>query len=201
MLSLLNWGRDCWCDSGKDNTCGIRFEHQLGTLPRGYDHKYIYSHFGFNLKATDMQAAVGLAQLAKLQDFGKARRANFATLYECMKPMEEHFILPEATEDSDPSWFGFLLTVRDGSSIKRRALVQNLEARNIQTRNLFAGNLLRHPCFDHMEAGKDYRVIGELANTEKVMADTFWVGVYPGLNEEKMQFIGQAIARHVKAVA
>ncbi len=200
MLSLLNWGRDCWCDSGKDNTCGIRFEHELGSLPKGYDHKYIYSHFGFNFKATDMQSAIGLAQLTKLEAFGQARRANFATLYECLKPLENHFILPHATEGSDPSWFGFLLTVRDGSPVQRNVLVQALEAQNIQTRNLFAGNLLRHPCFDPLEAGKDYRVIGALANTEKVMMDTFWVGLYPGLNAEKMKFIGHAIARHVGTV-
>jgi CDP-4-dehydro-6-deoxyglucose reductase, E1 len=200
MLSLLNWGRDCWCDSGKDNTCGMRFEHQLGSLPKGYDHKYIYSHFGFNLKPTDMQAAVGLAQLEKLQAFGQARRENFAALYECLAPLEEHFILPRATEGSDPSWFGFLLTVRDGSPVRRKDLVQALEAQNIQTRNLFAGNLLRHPCFDHLQAGKDYRVIGALPNTEKVMADTFWVGIYPGLTHEKVRFIGQAITRHVESV-
>jgi len=200
MLSLLNWGRDCWCDSGKDNTCGLRFEHQLGTLPKGYDHKYIYSHFGYNFKATEMQAAVGVAQLAKLQDFGQARRANFAILHESLRPLEDHFILPHATANSDPSWFGFLLTVRDGSPVQRSALVRALEAQNIQTRNLFAGNLLRHPCFDHLVAGRDYRVSGELLNTEKVMADTFWVGVYPGLDAERMKFIAQVIARHVESV-
>ncbi|HEY0961534.1 MAG TPA: lipopolysaccharide biosynthesis protein RfbH [Pseudomonadales bacterium] len=201
MLSLLNWGRDCWCDSGKDNTCGMRFEHELGSLPKGYDHKYIYSHFGFNLKPTDMQSAVGLAQLGKLEAFGAARRANFATLYDCLRPLEKHFILPHATPGSDPSWFGFLLTVRDGSPVQRNALVQELEAQNIQTRNLFAGNLIRHPCFDHLRRDVDYRVIGDLPNTEKVMSDTFWVGLYPGLNAEKMRFIGQAIARHVERVA
>lgn len=200
MLSLLNWGRDCWCDSGKDNTCGMRFEHRMGSLPQGYDHKYIYSHFGFNLKPTDMQAAVGLAQLGKLPEFGMARRENFRILHECLRPLEEHFILPRATEGSDPSWFGFLLTVRDGSPVKRNALVQALEAQNIQTRNLFAGNLLRHPCFDHLQAGKDYRVVGDMRNTDKVMTDTFWVGLYPGLSEEKVRFIAQAIGRHVDLV-
>ena len=200
MLSLLNWGRDCWCDSGKDNTCGMRFEHELGSLPKGYDHKYIYSHFGYNFKPSDMQAAVGLAQLDKLEDFGAARRVNFTTLYEAMLPLQEHFILPEATANSDPSWFGFLLTIKDGSPINRVALVQDLEAHNIQTRNLFAGNLLRHPCFDHLQKGVDYRVVGELPNTEKVMTDTFWVGVYPGLDTDRMQYIARIIRDHVENV-
>lgn len=200
MLSLMNWGRDCWCDSGKDNTCGMRFEHELGTLPKGYDHKYIYSHFGYNLKPTDMQAAVALAQLDKLDSFSAARRRNFQVLRDTLAPLEEHFILPTATPNSDPSWFGFVLTVREGSPVKRQALVQELEATNIQTRNLFAGNLLRHPCFDDLERDRHYRVASDLVNTDKVMTDTFWVGVYPGLNEEKMRYIGQVITRHVESV-
>ncbi len=183
--SFRDWGRDCWCPSGKDNTCGNRFGQQFGELPLGYDHKYVYSHFGYNLKVTDMQAAIGCAQLEKLPDFIETRRNNWKLLRDGLAGLEEIFILPEATENSDPSWFGFLLTVRYGSSRTRDRLVNYLESKRIQTRMLFAGNLIKHPCFGEMRRdGKGYRVVGDLAVTDRIMRDTFWVGVYPGMTEE-----------------
>jgi len=197
--SLRDWGRDCWCPSGKDNTCGKRFKWRLGELPYGYDHKYIYSHFGYNLKATDMQAAIGLAQLDKLPYFIEKRNRNWKLLRDGLKDMEDIFILPEATENSQPSWFGFLLTVRDGKRFLRDKIVQYLEKHGIQTRMLFAGNIIKHPCFDEMrKTGQGYRVAGDLKWTDKTMKDTFWVGVYPGITEEMIDYMVKKIKESVK---
>jgi CDP-6-deoxy-D-xylo-4-hexulose-3-dehydrase len=197
MLSLRDWGRDCWCESGNDNTCKARFSQQFGTLPPGYDHKYVYSHFGFNLKATDMQAAIGLAQLEKLPVFIQKRRENFTRLHNGLKDLERFFILPKATPNSDPSWFGFLITLRDGLKFSRNEIVENLEDYNIQTRNLFAGNILRHPVFDSMVIDKDYRAIGNLPNTDKIMNDSFWIGVYPGMRSESLEYMINVIRNFV----
>jgi len=184
LHSMRDWGRDCCCPPGKDNLCGHRFEQQFGDLPFGYDNKYVYSHFGYNLKATDMQAAIGCAQLQKLPEFIEKRKHNWQLLHDGLKDREKYFILPEPTENSDPSWFGFLLTVRPEAPFTRDEIVQFLEQNGIQTRMLFAGNLTRHPCFDEMrKTGTGYRVAGELNNTARVMHDTFWLGVYPGLGE------------------
>ena len=183
IRSLRDWGRDCACPSGKDNLCGHRFDIQFGELPVGYDHKYVYSHFGYNLKATDMQAAIGCAQLEKFPSFVDRRKANFRRLYDGLKDLQDKLILPEATPNSDPSWFGFLITCKDG--VNRNKLVQHLESKNIQTRMLFAGNLVKHPCFDELrKAGTGYRVVCALEETDRIMNDTFWIGVYPGMNEE-----------------
>lgn len=192
--SFRDWGRDCWCPSGCDNTCGNRFGQQFGELPLGYDHKYVYSHFGYNLKVTDMQAAIGCAQLEKLPSFIEARRRNWTTLRNGLADCEDYFVLPEATRNADPSWFGFLLTVRKGSGISRERVVSHLERNGIQTRMLFAGNLVKHPCFDEMRrSGNGYRVIGRLAVTDQIMQHTFWLGVYPGMSEEKLNFILKTI--------
>ncbi|HOW58278.1 MAG TPA: lipopolysaccharide biosynthesis protein RfbH [Candidatus Omnitrophota bacterium] len=198
LLSLRDWGRDCWCDSGKDNTCGQRFSQQCGTLPYGYDHKYIYSHFGYNVKATEMQAAIGCAQLDKLMLFTDARRKNFAFLYERLKKYEDVFILPEATKDSDPSWFGFPLTLRDDVKFTRGELMSFLESKNIQTRNLFAGNIIRHPCFDGLKEGADYRVVGNLKNADKITRDTFWVGLYPGMTPDHLAYMADTFSEFSK---
>jgi CDP-6-deoxy-D-xylo-4-hexulose-3-dehydrase len=188
--SFRDWGRDCWCPSGRDNTCGNRFTQQFGELPYGYDHKYVYSHFGYNLKVTDMQAAIGCAQLAKLPGFITARRNNWLQLREGMADLDDRFVLPEATANSEPSWFGFLLTVRDGAGFSRDQIVSQLERKGIQTRMLFAGNLIKHPCFDEMRTnGTGYRVVGELANTDRIMRDTFWIGVYPGMSAEQLEYM------------
>ena len=183
--SLRDWGRDCWCPPGQDNTCGRRFDWQLGDLPYGYDHKYVYSHLGYNLKMTDMQAAVGVAQLDKLAGFIEARNNNWAKLRAGLKPLEEHFILPEATAGSEPSWFGFALTVRTDSPVSRFDLVQHLESRRIGTRQLFGGNLLRQPAY----AGYPIRVAGTLSNSDLITDNTFWIGVYPGLTGEMIDFM------------
>lgn len=194
VLSFRDWGRDCWCDPGKDNTCGIRFGHKLGELPEGYDHKYIYSHFGYNLKVTDMQAAVGCAQLDKLPSFVEARRRNWQQLRDSLSDLEDRFILPEPTPNSNPSWFGFLLTVRDKAGFSRGEIVAELEAQKIQTRMLFAGNYLRHPAFDEMRASeKGFRVVGELTQTDRIMRDTFWVGVYPGMGAAQIGYMAEKI--------
>ena len=183
--SFRDWGRDCWCDPGKENTCGKRFEWQLGELPYGYDHKYIYSHIGYNLKLTDMQAAVGVAQLKKLPRFIKVRKHNWRLLYEGLKLLEEFLILPQATPGSDPSWFGFPITVRPEASFARNNLIHYLESRSIATRLLFGGNLTRQPAYQDVP----YRAVGQLRNTDLVMKQTFWVGVYPGLREEMLDFV------------
>jgi CDP-6-deoxy-D-xylo-4-hexulose-3-dehydrase len=188
MLSMRDWGRDCWCESGVDNTCGARFSQSFGRLPKGYDHKYVYSHFGFNLKVSDMQAAVGCAQLEKLPSFVEKRKENFQKLYEGLKDLEL-ISLVEAQPNSDPSWFGFLMTVHDKASFTRNALSEFLEKNNIQTRNLFAGNVLRHPLFDTLEEGNDYRVVGELPNTDKIMNDSLWIGLYPGMGDEAINYM------------
>lgn len=188
--SMRDWGRDCFCPSGMDNSCGKRFTQQHGTLPFGYDHKYVYSHLGYNLKATDLQAAIGCVQLDKLEQFAAARKANWQKLYDGLKDLTQYFVLPKAAENSDPSWFGFLLTVKAGAGFTRNEIVQHLEKNNIQTRMLFAGNLLRHPCFNQMrEENQGFRTVGELIETDRVMNDTFWVGVYPGLTDDAINFM------------
>lgn len=188
--SFRDWGRDCRCPPGEDNTCGRRFSRQFGTLPRGYDHKYVYSHFGYNLKMTDIQAAIGLAQLRRLDSFVAARRRNWQTLRDGLADLEDRFVLPAPTPGSDPSWFGFLLTTRPESGLSRDSLVQGLEASGIQTRLLFAGNLTRHPCFDEMRlSGKGFRIVGELSGADRVTSDTFWVGVYPGLEPAMLEYM------------
>ncbi len=198
--SFRDWGRDCWCPSGKDNSCKKRFGWELGTLPKGYDHKYVYSHFGYNLKATEMQASIGVAQLDKLEGFIQRRRENFDFLKKSLKPFEKYFVLPEATPDSEPSWFGFALTVKSDSPFSRGDLVQFLEGKNIQTRMLFGGNLIRHPAFNEMrESGTGYRVVGDLAQTEIVTTSTFWLGVYPGLKAPALQFVVDTIAEFIRS--
>ena len=197
IRSMRDWGRDCVCPSGCDNFCGHRFDRQYGELPVGYDHKYVYSHFGYNLKATEMQAAVGCAQLRKLPRFAEQRRANFAYLYELVKDLDACFILPEAAKNSDPSWFGFPLTCREG--ISRNDVVQHLEQNSVQTRMLFAGNLLRHPCFDAIrDNASAYRVVGDLRNTDRILHDTFWICVYPGMTEEKLRVMADALHEAVR---
>ena len=187
--SFRDWGRDCWCEPGKDNTCGLRFCQKLGDLPEGYDHKYTYSHIGFNLKATDIQAAIGLSQLKKANGFIERRRRNHEMLYSKVKQLEEYFILPEATANSNPSWFGFLLTIKDGTKINRNKLVAFLEEQKIGTRLLFGGNLLNQPAYKNL----NYRVVGNLDNTNKVMHDAFWLGVWPGLEETHYDYIIEKI--------
>ena len=193
--SFRDWGRDCQCPPGKDNLCGHRFDTQFGELPLGYDHKYVYSHFGYNLKATDMQAAIGCAQLEKFPTFVARRIHNFNRLREGLSSLEDKLILPVAEKNSQPSWFGFLITVKDG--IDRRELVEHMERNGIQTRMLFAGNLIKHPCFDEMRrTGKGYRVIGELKNTDIIMNHTFWIGVYPGMTDEMIDYMANTIKNY-----
>jgi CDP-4-dehydro-6-deoxyglucose reductase, E1 len=192
ILSLRDWGRDCFCPSGKDNTCGKRFTRKFGELPMGYDHKYVYSHFGYNLKVTDMQAAIGCAQLEKLPGFIKKRKKNWNLLKAKLSHLSDKYILPEPSKNSDPSWFGFLLTVKAG--IKRSEVVNRLEENGVQTRMLFAGNILRHPCFDEMRKNKKgFRVVGKLKNTDRIVEDTFWIGVYPGLSEEMISYMANLL--------
>ena len=196
ILSMRDWGRDCWCESGVDNTCGCRFHQQFGTLPMGYDHKYVYSHFGFNLKVSDMQAAVGCAQLEKFPTFVQKRKENYQKLYDGLKDLTA-LQLVKAQPHADPSWFGFMMTLTDGARFTRNEIVEFLENNNIQTRNLFAGNMTRHPMFDHLENGVDYRISGTLTNTDKIMNDSFWVGVYPGMGDEAIGYMIMMIQRFV----
>lgn len=194
--SFRDWGRDCCCPSGHDNMCQHRFTQQFGELPLGYDHKYVYSHLGFNLKVTDMQAAVGCAQLDKLPAFIEARRKNWQTLRDELDDLQDFFVLPEPTVNSQPSWFGFLLTLRENTVFSRDELVNYLESHGIQTRMLFAGNLLKHPCFDEMRRTKQgYRIIGELSNTDLIMNRTFWIGVYPGMSQSMIEYMISEIRR------
>lgn len=192
--SMRDWGRDCWCPPGQDNTCGRRFDWQLGELPFGYDHKYTYSNIGYNLKVTDMQAAVGVAQLDKLDGFIAARQRNWSRLRNILAVAEEHFVMPEATAGSTPSWFGFVVTIRPGSPIRRADLVEHLESRRIGTRLLFGGNLLRQPAYQ----GVPHRVVGELTNSELITDNTLWVGVYPGLTDEMIDFIGETFLEFLR---
>ena len=192
IRSMRDWGRDCVCASGQDNLCGHRFDRQYGEHPLGYDHKYVYSHFGYNLKATDLQAAIGCAQIEKFPSFVQKRRHNFERLHKALEGLEDRLILPEAAPNSRPSWFGFLITCKEGTD--RNKVVQYVESRGVQTRMLFAGNLIKHPCFDEMRAeGKGYRVVGGLTNTDRIMRDTFWVGVYPGMNDEMIDYMAKTI--------
>ena len=197
LRSLRDWGRDCICPPGQDGFCGHRFDGQYGELPKGYDHKYVYSHFGYNLKVTDMQAAVGCAQLRKLPGFIEKRRRNFARLKEALGNTADRLILPEPCPNATPSWFGFLLTCCEG--LERESVVRALEAHGIQTRMLFAGNLVKHPCFDRMrEEGRGYRIVGQLAETDRIMKDTFWLGVYPGMTEAQLDFMADVLQAAVK---
>lgn len=192
IKSFRDWGRDCVCKSGCDNMCGHRFDKQYGELPLGYDHKYVYSHFGYNLKATDMQAAIGCAQLEKFPSFVERRKYNFKRLRNILLSAEDKLILPEPCKNSDPSWFGFLITCREG--VDRNKVVRYIEDKGVQTRMLFAGNLTKHPCFDDMrKTGEGYRVVGDLKNTDRIMNDTFWVGVYPGMTDEMIDYMGKVI--------
>jgi CDP-4-dehydro-6-deoxyglucose reductase, E1 len=197
IRSFRDWGRDCVCPSGMDNLCQHRFDKQYGELPLGYDHKYVYSHFGYNLKATDMQAAVGCAQIVKFPSFVEKRRYNFDRLSEALTDASDKLILPEPCENSKPSWFGFLITCKEG--VDRNTVVQYVENKGVQTRMLFAGNLIKHPCFDEMRTtGEGYRVVGELTNTNRIMNDTFWVGVYPGMTDEMIDYMAKVIKEAVK---
>ncbi len=188
MLSMRDWGRDCWCESGIDNTCGCRFSQSFATLPKGYDHKYVYSHFGFNLKATDMQAAIGVAQLEKFPTFVQIRKENYKKLYEGLQDLEE-LQLVEAQPNSDPSWFGFMMTLKEGLKFSRNELVEHLEGSNIQTRNLFAGNITRHPLFESLVLGQDYKIVGTLTTTDKIMHNSFWIGLYPGMGDDAIAYM------------
>lgn len=192
LRSMRDWGRDCRCPSGVDNICQHRFDGQYGELPRGYDHKYVYSHFGYNLKVTDLQASIGCAQLEKFPQFVERRKENFQRLRAALSPAEDKLILPEPCENADPSWFGFLLTCREG--VSREKLVRFIEQKGVQTRMLFAGNLTKHPCFDELrESGEGYRIVGELRETDRIMRDTFWVGVYPGMTPEMIDYMASVI--------
>ena len=196
IRSFRDWGRDCICASGQDNLCGHRFDKQYGELPLGYDHKYVYSHFGYNLKATDMQAAVGCAQIVKFPGFVEKRKHNFNRLKKALEGVEDKIILPVPCENSDPSWFGFLITCKEG--VDRSRVIPYIEEHGIQTRMLFAGNLIKHPCFDQMrEKGQGYRVVGKLENTDRIMRDTFWVGVYPGMTDEMIDYMAKIIIEAV----
>ena len=195
IRSMRDWGRDCVCASGQDNFCGHRFDGQYGELPKGYDHKYVYSHFGLNLNITDMQAAVGVAQLKKFPKFVERRRYNFDRLYKGLQEVRDKLILPEPVANSKPSWFGFMMTC---NGVDRKKVVPYIESKGVQTRMLFAGNLIKHPCFDEMRAeGAGYRVVGSLENTDRIMNDTFWVGVYPGMSDEKLDYMIKVIKEAV----
>lgn len=195
IRSLRDWGRDCTCPGGMDNTCGHRFSGQYGSLPAGYDHKYVYSHLGYNLKVTDLQAAIGCAQLKKLPNFIAKRRENWQYLREQLECLKNVLILPEKADNAEPCWFGFIIAVRNNSLKTADELVTELERYNIQTRRLFAGNILRHPCFENLEENKDYRIVGSMENTDFTMNHAFWVGVYPGMTKEKLDYIVKVIKK------
>lgn len=197
--SFRDWGRDCWCASGVDDTCRHRYTQQFGELPYGYDHKYVYSHFGYNLKATDMQASVGCAQLRKLPKFIQARKDNWNYLREQLAKVSDKLVLPEKTENSNPSWFGFLMTVKENAGFSRDEIVQYLEGKNIQTRNLFSGNYIKHPCFDEMrKLNTGYRIVGNLKNTDKIMEQSFWIGVYPGMSKDMLDYMVFVIGEFIE---
>ena len=198
ILSYRDWGRDCICPSGHDNFCGHRFDGQHGQLPEGYDHKYVYSHFGYNLKVTDMQAAIGCEQLKKFPQFIERRRYNWERLHKALEDVQDKLILPEPAENSRPSWFGFLLSVKPASGLDRNKVTRYIEEHNIQTRLLFSGNLIKHPCFDQIRGTDAYRVVGDLDNTEFIMNNTFWVGVYPGMTDEMVDYMAEVIKDTVK---
>lgn len=195
VRSMRDWGRDCVCAPGQDNLCGHRFDGQHGELPAGYDHKYVYSHLGFNLKATDMQAAVGCAQLDRFPSFVELRKRNWEYLLDALEIVSQKLILPEAESHSDPSWFGFMMTCREG--VDRKRVISVIEEAGVQTRMLFSGNLLRHPCFDYLRGTEAYRIVGNLTNTDRIMRDTFWVGVYPGMDEPRLKFMTETITKAV----
>lgn len=198
IRSYRDWGRDCVCPSGKDNLCGHRFEGRFGELPFGYDHKYVYSHFGYNLKATDMQAAIGVEQLKKFPSFIEARRHNWSRLHKELEEVSDKLILPEAMENSRPSWFGFLISIRKDSGLERNQIIKYIEEHNIQTRLLFSGNLIKHPCFDQLRGTDKYRVSGGLEVTDFIMTHTFWIGVYPGMTNEKIDYMVQIIKEAIR---
>ena len=198
ILSYRDWGRDCICPSGHDNFCGHRFDGQYGELPQGYDHKYVYSHFGYNLKVTDMQAAIGCEQLKKFPSFIERRRHNWQRLRERLAPLSDRLILPEPAPDSRPSWFGFLISLRPESGLTRNAITRFVEERHVQTRLLFSGNLIRHPCFDQIRGTDAYRVVGGLSNTDFIMNNTFWIGVYPGMTDEMIDYMAETIQNAVQ---
>ena len=199
ILSFRDWGRDCICPSGRDNFCGHRFDGQHGELPAGYDHKYVYSHFGYNLKVTDMQAAIGCEQLKKFPSFIERRRHNWARLRDALKVVDDKLILPEPAENSEPSWFGFLISVRPESGLDRNKITRYVEDHNVQTRLLFSGNLIKHPCFDQIRGTDKYRVAGNLSITDFIMNNTFWIGVYPGMTDEMIDYMAKVIIEAVSA--
>lgn len=198
ILSYRDWGRDCFCPSGQDNTCGHRFDGDYGELPHGYDHKYVYSHLGYNLKVTDLQAAVGVEQLKKFPSFIERRRYNWERLRKALEPVEDKIILPEPVTNSRPSWFGFLITVKENAGVSRNQVTRYIEEKNIQTRLLFSGNLIKHPCFNPIRGTDAYRVSGGLDNTDRIMNNTFWVGVYPGMTDEKIDYMAKIITDAVR---
>ena len=193
ILSFRDWGRDCICPSGHDNFCKHRFDGQYGELPKGYDHKYVYSHFGYNLKVTDLQAAIGCEQLNKLPSFIKRRRYNWQYLSDALKDTTDKLILPEEAHGSKPSWFGFMISLKEESGLIRNDVTRYIEDKNIQTRLLFSGNLIKHPCFDQIRNTNAYRTVGSLKNTDYIMNNSFWVGVYPGMTDEKLDYMVQTI--------
>lgn len=203
ILSYRDWGRDCVCPSGRDNLCGHRYDGDFGLLPHGYDHKYVYSHFGYNLKVTDLQASVGVEQLKKFPSFIDRRRHNWEKLYGILaaSSIADRIILPQVAENSEPSWFGFLISVKPEYNIKRNDVVKYIEDHNIQTRLLFSGNIIKHPCFDSIRGTEAYRVAGELQGTEFVMDNTFWVGVYPGMTDKMIEYMAQVIIEAVNGDA
>lgn len=197
ILSYRDWGRDCICVSGQDNLCGHRWDGQFGLLPKGYDHKYTYSHFGYNLKVTDLQAAVGVEQLKKFPSFIERRKQNWSRLHKALEDVEDKIILPEAAENSDPSWFGFLISVRPETGLDRNEVTKYIESKNVQTRLLFSGNIVKQPCFNEIRDTETYRVIGDLKNSDFVVSNTFWVGVYPGMTDAMIDYMAQVIKEAV----